>query len=145
MRRADPVGRLQTVDWVTIVAVTIAIWIASWALLAIAARRLPPGTLHDLAAIVPQCVTTVRRLRADDRVPRRAKLAVGLALIYALSPIDLMPEFLPIIGQLDDVIVVALALRYAARRVPADVLADAWPGEPRMLRRLVGHPDAPDG
>jgi uncharacterized membrane protein YkvA (DUF1232 family) len=55
-----------------------------------------------------------------------------------LSPTDLIPEFLPVIGPLDDIIVVALLLRYAARRVPQDVLAEAWPGNLEMLRRLAG-------
>ena len=57
-----------------------------------------------------------------------------------LSPIDLLPEFLPVIGPLDDVVVVALALRFAARRVPREVLVEAWPGEPRLLERLIGTP-----
>lgn len=55
-----------------------------------------------------------------------------------LSPIDLIPEFLPVIGPLDDVVVVALALRYAARQVPREVLVEAWPAEPRLLGRLLG-------
>jgi uncharacterized membrane protein YkvA (DUF1232 family) len=94
---------------------------------------------------VPACVTTARRLRRDPRVPRRAKLVVALAGLWVLSPIDLLPEFLPVIGPLDDVVVVALALRYAARQVPRDVLAAAWPGEPRMLERLLGSPDPAAG
>lgn len=60
------------------------------------------------------------------------------ALLWVLSPIDLIPEFLPVIGPLDDVVVVALVLRYAARRVPVDVLFDAWPGDPKLLGRLIG-------
>jgi uncharacterized membrane protein YkvA (DUF1232 family) len=58
--------------------------------------------------------------------------------MWVLSPIDLIPEFLPIIGPLDDVVVVAFALRYAARRVPRAVLFDAWPVDHRLLERLVG-------
>ena len=77
------------------------------------------------------------QLRADPRVPRRAKIAVVIALLWVLSPIDLVPEFLPIIGPLDDVIVVAIAFRYAAGRVPRDVLFEAWPAEPRILERLI--------
>ncbi len=71
-------------------------------------------------------------------MPRRAKLALGFAGLWVLSPIDLIPEFVPIIGPLDDVIVVALAFRYAARQVARDVLLDAWPAEPRVLERLLG-------
>jgi len=111
-----------------------------WALLVVLAARLPPGLLKDLAGFLPACVTLVRRLRADPRVPFKAKAAVVLAGLWVLSPIDLLPEFLPVIGPLDDVVVVALALRYAARRVPREVLVEAWPGEPRLLERLIGTP-----
>jgi uncharacterized membrane protein YkvA (DUF1232 family) len=111
--------------------------IASWAVLILLARRLPPGAAKDLATVLPACATTVRRLRKDPRVPRRAKLAVAFAGVWVLSPIDLIPEFLPVIGPLDDVVVVALALRYAARRVPREVIVDAWPAEQRILDRLL--------
>ena len=114
--------------------------VVSWALMALAAKRLPPGAAKDLATVLPACLTTTRRLRADPRVPRRAKLAVAFAGLWVLSPIDLIPEFLPIIGPLDDVIVVALAFRYAARQVPRDVLLEAWPAEDRILTRLIGDP-----
>jgi uncharacterized membrane protein YkvA (DUF1232 family) len=90
-----------------------------------------------LATVLPACATTARRLRQDPRVPRSAKIAVVIALLWVLSPIDLIPEFLPIIGPLDDVLVVALAFRYVARRVPREVFFDAWPAEPRILERLL--------
>jgi uncharacterized membrane protein YkvA (DUF1232 family) len=127
--------------WLRALPVALGLMVASWALLVLLARRLPPGLLRDLAGFVPDCVTTVRRLRGDPRVPRRAKVVVALAGLWLLSPIDLLPEFLPVIGPLDDVVVVALALRYAARQVPREVLAAAWPGEPRLLERLLGSPD----
>jgi uncharacterized membrane protein YkvA (DUF1232 family) len=127
--------------WLRALPVALGLMVASWALLVLLARRLPPGLLRDLAGFVPDCVTTVRRLRGDPRVPGRAKVVVALAGLWLLSPIDLVPEFLPVIGPLDDVVVVALALRYAARQVPREVLAAAWPGEPRLLGRLLGSPD----
>src|SRR5215211_787985 len=122
--------------WLRALLLAIALMAGTWALLLLLARRLPPGLLRDLASFVPDCVMTVRRLRADPRVPRRAKVAVAFAGLWVLSPIDLIPEFLPVIGPLDDVVVVALALRYAARRVPRDVLSEAWAGNPASLRRL---------
>ena len=64
-------------------------------------------------------------------------MAVVVALLWVLSPVDLIPEFVPIIGPLDDVLVVALAFRYAARRVPRDVLFEAWPAKPSILERLL--------
>lgn len=121
-----------------VAAVAVAAVVGSWAVLVLLARRLPPGLAKDLAGFLPACVTTVRRLRRDPRVPLRAKVAVAFAGLWVLSPIDLIPEFLPVIGPLDDVVVVALALRYAARRVPRAALEEAWAGEPGLLDRLLG-------
>lgn len=125
------------VGWVRGLAIAAGLLACSWAVMVVLAARLPPGVLKDLAGFLPACVTLTRRLRADPRVPRRAKVAVVLAGLWVLSPVDLIPEFLPVIGPLDDVVVVALALRYAARQVDPQVLREAWPGEPRLLERLV--------
>ncbi|MDF2744518.1 MAG: hypothetical protein K0S88_5895 [Actinomycetia bacterium] len=64
--------------WLRAVLLAVALAAGTWALLVLLARRLPPGLLRDLAGFVPDCVTTVRRLRRDPRVPRRAKVAVAL-------------------------------------------------------------------
>ena len=120
------------------IAVGVAAVVASWAVLVWLASRLPPGLARDLAAFLPSCVTLLRRLRGDPRVPRSAKIALAIAALWVISPIDLIPEFLPVIGPLDDVVIVALALRYAGRRVPESVLLEAWPGDPRLLLRLLG-------
>ena len=111
--------------------------VLSWVLMIVLARHLPPGLAKDLATVLPACVTTARRLRKDPLVPRRVKLAVAFAGLWVLSPIDLIPEFLPVIGPLDDIVVVALALRYASRRIPPERLLAAWPGERRILERLA--------
>ena len=110
----------------------------SWAVMVVLAARLPPGILKDLAGFLPACVTTIKTLRKDPRVPRRAKVAIAFAGLWVISPIDLIPEFLPVIGPLDDIVVVALAFRYAARQIPMHVLFDAWPADPNLLRRLLG-------
>lgn len=119
-------------------AVAVACVLASWAVLVLLASRLPDGAAKDLARVLPDSVTTLRRLRSHPAVPRRAKVAVGFAAVWVLSPIDLIPEFLPVIGPLDDVVVVALCLRYAARRVPRPVLLEAWPGRREVIDRLLG-------
>jgi hypothetical protein len=111
------------VGWLRLILIAVAVMVALWGLLVVLAARLPPGLLKDLAGFLPACVTLTRRLRADPRVPWQAKATVVLAWLWVLSPIDLLPEFLPVIGPLDDVVVVALALRY---------------GEPRLLERLLG-------
>jgi acetylornithine deacetylase/succinyl-diaminopimelate desuccinylase-like protein/uncharacterized membrane protein YkvA (DUF1232 family) len=123
--------------WATAVLAAAGMVLGLWAVLILLARRLPPGLARDLASFLPDCVTAARRLRRDPRVPRSAKIAVAGAALWVLSPVDFLPEFLPI-GALDDVIVVALALRFAARRVPRDALVEAWPGNTDLLRCLVG-------
>ena len=120
-----------------LVLVASAVLVATWGIMAVLARRLPPGAAKDIATVLPACATTARRLRRDPRVPRRARVALVIALLWVVSPIDLIPEFLPIIGPLDDVLVVALAFRFVARQVPRAVLLEAWPADPRILKRLL--------
>ncbi len=119
---------------------------ASWVVLIALAATLPAGSLKELAGFLPNAVALIRRLRHHEAVPRRAKVALGFAALWVLSPIDLVPEFLPIVGPLDDAVVVALCLRYAARAVPRDVLMSAWPGQPATIERLLGtrRTSAPD-
>jgi uncharacterized membrane protein YkvA (DUF1232 family) len=119
------------------VATAAAVMALSWLMMVVLARRLPPGLLRDAAGFLPACVTTARRLRADPAVPRRAKIALLVAVVWVASPIDLIPEFLPVIGPLDDVVAVVLLLRYAARSIPRPVLLAAWPQDPGPLIRLL--------
>ena len=124
--------------WLVAAAVLAGLWALSCAGTVLLAHRLPPGLLRDVAAFLPACVTAARRLRRDPAVPRRAKVALLVAVLWVLSPIDLLPEFLPVIGPLDDVVAVVLLLRYAGRSIPRPVLLRAWPAEPRLLERLLG-------
>ncbi|MEO5975127.1 MAG: DUF1232 domain-containing protein [Ilumatobacteraceae bacterium] len=124
--------------WLRWMLIGTALIVGSWVVLIVLAKRLPSGLARELAAFLPACATTMRRLRRHPAVPRSARWLTVLALIWVISPIDLIPEFLPIIGPLDDVVVVALVLRYVARRIPPEVLFEAWPGEPRLLARLIG-------
>ena len=130
--------------WLTALGVGAAVLLLSWVVLVVLARRLPEGTAKELARFLPACVTTVRRLRRHPAVPRGVRVVLVVAGLWVLSPIDLIPEFLPVIGPLDDVVVVALALRYAARRVPREVLLEAWPGDRRIVLRLLGGPASPE-
>ena len=123
-----------------VIATTV--YLCTWPLLVGLARRLPPGLLREVAEFLPACVTAARRLRRSPAVTRRAKVALLVAVLWVVSPIDLLPEFLPVIGPLDDVVAVVLLLRYAARSIPRPVLLDAWPGEPRLLLRLLDGPRA---
>lgn len=113
-------------------------WMVSLLVMVLFASRLPPGLLRQVAEFLPACVTTARVLRKDPAVPRRAKVALLVAIVWVISPIDLLPEFLPVIGPLDDVVAVVLLLRFAARSIPRELLLDAWPTDPRLLERLLG-------
>ena len=90
---------------------------------------------------VPACVILFRRLLRDTRVPRRAKLALALLLGALVSPIDVVPDFIPVAGQLDDAILVALVLRGLVRAGGPALLAEHWPGPAAslgVLLRLAG-------
>ncbi len=123
--------------WLIGLAAAAAVWLVLCVVMVLLARRLPPGLLRDITEFLPACVTTARRLRRSPEVPRRAKVALLAAIIWVVSPIDLLPEFLPVIGPLDDVVAVVLLLRYAARSIPRDLLVAAWPAELRLLDRLL--------
>ena len=129
-----------TVTWLRAVVIGMAVVAALWLLLYVLARRLPPGLARDIVGFLPDCATLMWRLRRDPDVPGRIRVAVLFAALWVASPIDLIPEFLPVIGPLDDAVVVALVLRYAVRRVPWEVLQREWPGRPEVLQRLLGGP-----
>ena len=122
------------------VVAALALAVDCWLLLAALARRLPPGLAREVAGFLPNCAVLLRRLWRAPEVPRRTRVVLGFAALWVLSPVDLVPEFLPVIGPLDDVIVVVLALRYALRTVPREVVEAAWPGSPAVLGRLLGDP-----
>jgi uncharacterized membrane protein YkvA (DUF1232 family) len=107
--------------------------------LAVTARMLPPGPAKELVGFLPNCVVLLRRVRKDRRLPRRGRMALAGAAAYLASPIQVIPNFIPVIGQTDDVIVVVAALRYACRRLPRASVEAAWPGDPAYLDRLLGH------
>ena len=118
-------------------AVVVAVYAAAVVALVVAGRR---GEARALARFVPDCVVLFKRLLGDPRVPRRRKALLAVAIVYLASPIDLVPDFVPVAGQLDDAIVVALALRGLLTGANAGLLEEHWPGPPESLavmRRLT--------
>lgn len=86
-----------------------------------------------VAGFIPDCVVLLRRLLGDDRVARRRKLVLLALAAYLATPVDLVPDLIPIAGQLDDVIVAALALRFALASGGPELLREHWPGPARSL------------
>lgn len=89
------------------------------------------------ARFVPDCAVLFRRLLRDPRLPRRRKAVLVLLLGYLLVPIDLVPDFIPVAGYLDDAVIAAFALRYVLRGADAALLEEHWPGPPETLALLV--------
>jgi len=73
---------------------------------------------------VPDCAVLFKRLLKDPRVPRRAKVALALVIPYLAMPFDLIPDFIPVLGQLDDALLVAVVFRYLARSAGRDVIEE---------------------
>ena len=99
-------------------------------------RSLYPGTvsMRDALRLLPDLIRLLRRLAADPNVPRGVRVRVFLLLAYLLSPIDLIPDFVPVLGYADDIIIVAIALRSVTRRAGQDAVERHWPGTPQGLQ-----------
>jgi uncharacterized membrane protein YkvA (DUF1232 family) len=99
-------------------------------------RSLYPGTvsMRDALRLLPDLIRLLRRLAADPNVPRGVRVRLLLLLAYLLSPIDLIPDFVPVLGYADDIIIVAIALRSVTRRAGQDAVERHWPGTPQGLQ-----------
>ena len=91
-------------------------------------------TLKEIALFLPNFVVLLKRLLADPRVPRKRKLILGGTVLYLVSPIDVVPDFIPGLGQLDDVVVALLALHSILNRVDDEVVVEHWPGNENVIR-----------
>ncbi len=88
---------------------------------------------RNLARFVPDCIVLVSRLLGDPRVPRRHKLLLGALVGYLALPIDLVPDFVPVAGHIDDVLAVVLALRVVLRASGGELVREHWPGPDSSL------------
>jgi uncharacterized membrane protein YkvA (DUF1232 family) len=114
--------------------VALGIWAAAVVALFVFGRRLAS---RELALLLPNLVRMCRTLLGDPRVPAGSKVLVGLAVLWFASPIDLVPEFVPVLGPLDDAVLAVFVLRHIVRRAGREVVADAWPGEAATLERML--------
>ena len=116
----------------------LALYVAAVLVLLIVGKR---ENARALAGFVPDCAILISRLVRDPCVPRRRAIALAAIGLYLASPIDLIPDFIPGLGQLDDAILLALALRLAMRGCDRSTIARHWPGPPASLGvvlRLAG-------
>lgn len=114
--------------------VVLAVWALGVLALIALGRR---AEARALVSFIPDCVVLLRRLLADRRVSRGHKLVLAALVAYLLMPFDLVPDFIPVAGQLDDVIVAGLALRLALRAGGPELLREHWPGPERSLAAVI--------
>lgn len=126
-------------DWRPILGIAaslIAVWLVFVAILWIFRPR--DIGLGQLVRIVPDVLRLVRQLLRDRSVPFAVRAALVGLLAWLLNPLDLIPEFIPVLGPLDDVVVAVLVLRYVRRRLGDEELRRRWPGTPEGYRLLSG-------
>ena len=124
-----------------IVAVCILALYAAFVVALIVAGR--GRDVRDVARFVPDCIVLFRRLIGDARVPRRKKAVLVVLIGYLALPFDLVPDFIPVAGYLDDAVIVGFALRHVLRGADATLIEELWPG-PResldLILRIAGAP-----
>jgi uncharacterized membrane protein YkvA (DUF1232 family) len=143
--KADPMNWWEPV--LGIVAGVLVLYAVLLLLLWSYARSHPDAvTMRDALRLLPDLLRLIRRLIGDPAVPVGVKVRLALLLAYLLLPVDLVPDFIPMLGYADDAIIVALVLRSTIKRSGTDLLARHWPGTPEglgLIKRLAGVDESP--
>ena len=121
-------------DWLIVALVAIAAYAGFVVALLVAGRR---SQARALAGFIPDCLVLLKRLLADPRVPRKRKAILVLLVGYLMLPVDLVPDFIPVAGQLDDAIVAGLALRFVLRGAGPELVREHWPGPEASLQVVL--------
>ena len=114
--------------------VVVVVWLVAVVVLLFLGRK---TLARELISLLPNLVRLFRGLLGDERVPRSSKALLVLGGLWLASPIDLIPEFLPGIGAIDDAVVAGLVLRHLVKRAGPDVVRDHWRGGPQTLGVLL--------
>jgi uncharacterized membrane protein YkvA (DUF1232 family) len=130
--------------WLILLAVAaVALYAAGVVLLVVLGRR---GEARAVAGFIPDCIVLFKRLASDPRLSRRHKALLASLIAYLALPFDLIPDFIPIAGQLDDAILVAVVLRIVLRGSGQQLVHEHWPGPSQslgvILRLTYGTTDA---
>jgi uncharacterized membrane protein YkvA (DUF1232 family) len=132
-------------QWLLVsLAVVLGVYTAFVAFLVLRGRR---EDARALATFIPDCIVLVTRLARDPRVPQRRKLLLIALVAYLSLPFDLVPDFIPVAGQLDDAIIVALVLRHFVRAGGEPMIRELWPGPEQSLALILrlARPGGPQG
>ena len=114
--------------------ILVGLWLlAAVVLLAIGRKT----TSRELVTFLPNLIRLFRGLLRDERVPRSSKVLLLLGGFWLASPIDLIPEFLPGVGALDDAVVAGLVLRHLVKRAGPDVVKNHWRGDPKTIGLML--------
>jgi len=116
------------------IGVALVVYAAFLLVLVLLGRR---GDARALATLIPDCIVLVGRLARDPRVPRSRKLLLVGLVGYLALPFDLVPDFIPVAGQLDDAIIVALVLRSIVRSGGENLIRELWPGPEQTLALIL--------
>ncbi|WP_026534475.1 YkvA family protein [Arthrobacter sp. H14] len=127
--------------WETLLAAAaglLLLWLLLLAALWFAQRaQNEPASLREALRLLPDVLRLLRRLASDKTLPVGVRVRLWLLLGYLLSPIDLVPDFIPVIGYADDAIIIVLALRSVIRTAGPEALERHWPGTQQGLRSLL--------
>ena len=120
------------------IALTVGSLTVAWIVLLVVAFAFRPdrASIPELMRLLPDTVRLVRRLTKDRTLPRATRWTVWVLLAYLVSPIDLIPDFFPIVGYADDVIITSIVLRRLVRRAGPEKLREHWPGTAEGLAQL---------
>lgn len=130
--------------WDLLIGIAVAL-VFAWAALVVAMIIVRPrgNLLREAVRILPDTLRLIRRLAADPELPRNIRIKLWLVLAYLASPLDLIPDFLPIIGYADDAIIITAVLRSVVRAAGPNAIRAHWPGTDdgyAALSRLTGLP-----
>jgi uncharacterized membrane protein YkvA (DUF1232 family) len=129
--------------WLDLLLGVVAGLLLAWVALIVALVIVRPrgGLLREALRLLPDLLRLLRRLAADRSLPRRVRVGLGLLLAYLALPVDLVPDFIPVLGYADDAIIVAAVLRWAVRQAGVEAIQRQWPGTDdgfAVLCRLTG-------